>query len=88
MTLLKLCRRLVQATALLALSALLVMQVYKVLAFYFDEPTYFSSAVVRQKKAAFPAMTVCPEGGGYKKEVLQVCHNLFLCTQISQCQVK
>ena len=34
-------------------------------------PTYISSDIVAQKDASFPAMTICPEGGGYKEDVLQ-----------------
>ena len=34
-------------------------------------PTYISSAIVPQKEAEFPAMTVCPESRKYKVEVLQ-----------------
>ena len=34
-------------------------------------PTYISSEIVAQKDAAFPALTVCPESGGYKEDVLQ-----------------
>ena len=34
-------------------------------------PTYISSEIVAQKDAAFPALTVCPESGGYKEDVLE-----------------
>jgi len=39
---------------------------------YFSEPTYYSTKIVPQKEAAFPALTVCPLSDGYKKDVLAV----------------
>ncbi len=30
------------------------------------------TSIVPQSEAVFPAMTVCPEGGAYKKDVLRV----------------
>ena len=39
---------------------------------YIEGPTYVSTDIVPQSKAVFPAMTVCPEGGAYKKEALKV----------------
>ncbi len=50
----------------------MTLQVYQCMRFYFDGPTYFSSHVVPQTEAAFPAMTVCPEEKRYKQEVLEV----------------
>ena len=38
---------------------------------YMQGPTYISSAIVAQKEAEFPAMTVCPESRKYKLDVLQ-----------------
>ncbi len=39
---------------------------------YLAEPTYFSSHIVPQREAPFPAFTICPEENRYKPEVLEV----------------
>ena len=71
----RLLQRSVYGLALVALVLILLIQTYQCVILYLSEPTYFSTEVLAQRKVAFPAMTVCPEGGGYKEDVLQV-----LCT--------
>lgn len=58
---------------LFTLVAVLLVQTYKCLEKFFEEPTYVSTDVVAQNAAEFPALTVCPDGsGGYKEDVLKV----------------
>ena len=38
---------------------------------YFDYPTYVSTKIVKQAKAEFPAVTICPKSSGFKEEILR-----------------
>ena len=38
---------------------------------YFDYPTYVSTKIVKQAKAEFPAVTICPKSSGFKENMLR-----------------
>jgi hypothetical protein len=47
-------------------------QVIQCVRLYIVEPTYVSTHIVKQPKAEFPAITVCPLSDGVKTNVLKV----------------
>ena len=75
---LRILRGCVYGLALFLLVLILLVQAFQCLRLWYVEPTYFSSAVVRQEAAAFPSFTVCPEGGGYNEEIIQVCMTVII----------
>lgn len=70
--LLKVVQKSIFWLALATLVVILAIQVAKCLVKYHHKPTYFSTNIVPQSHAAFPAITACPDlPGGYKLDVLQ-----------------
>ena len=67
---LKILQKTVYLLTLLVLVAILTVQCIQCIHKFFQEPTYISTHIVEQKKAGFPAMTICPESNGYKEEIL------------------
>ena len=57
---------------LLTLVLILVIQIVQLIIKYLEGPTYVETDIVPQHSATFPALTVCPEGEPYKKDVLAV----------------
>ena len=68
----RLCQKLIYGFGLVLLILILLIQTVQCLRKYYEEPTFISTEIVKQDKAEFPALTFCPEGGGYKLDVLQV----------------
>ena len=56
----------------LVLNIILLAQIGKCYDRYMRGPTYVDTKIVPQKKALFPAMTICAVKGGYKHDVLAV----------------
>ena len=53
--------------------ALFLVQAIRCLIKFYEEPTYFSTHIVRQKFAEFPALSICPDNNqGYKEDTLRV----------------
>ena len=71
---LRIAQRSLYGVALVGLIAVLLVQTYRIVRLYLDEPTYFSTSIAKQRDApGFPAFTVCGDGGrGYKEDVFKV----------------
>ena len=65
-------QRSVYALAVFILLVLTLIQTGRCLKLFLDEPTYFETSVKLQNEVEFPSITVCPDDGGYKKDVLKV----------------
>ena len=63
---------LVYFTVLLILIFILVVQIAGCIETYILHPTYFETKIVAQRKALFPAMTICSVSNGYKEDILKV----------------
>lgn len=63
---------------LFVLVTILLVQITQLMVKYNEAPTYVTTDIVEQREAAFPAITICPEGDKYKSDVLKVsryaCH--------------
>ena len=69
---LKVAKNLVYFSVLLILIFILVVQIAGCIETYILHPTYVETKIVAQRKALFPAMTICPVSKGYKEDVLKV----------------
>ena len=67
-------RKLGYGLVLAGLIVALVAQTVQLIAKYYEAPTYFTTAVLQQKDAEFPAVTICPEAK-FKEGILKV----FVC---------
>ena len=63
--------KILKSLVIILLIGLLGAQVIRCFYKYFDYPTYVSTKIVKQAKAEFPAVTICPKSSGYKEEVLR-----------------
>ena len=69
---LKVGKKVVFVLFVLILISLLMIQTAQCLTLYISKPTYTETVLINQKYSEFPAFTICPEGGGYKEDVLKV----------------
>ena len=74
---LKCVQNLIYVILLFILTLILLVQIYYCMAHYANRPTYIETKFAPQHKALFPAMTICPQNGGYNEDVLKVLLMLF-----------
>ena len=72
LNMLKIAHTSIYICLLLILNMVLLVQIYKCYDRYIQVPTYIETKIVPQRKALFPAITICAVRGGYKSEVLKV----------------
>ena len=63
--------KILKSLVIVLLIGLLGGQVIRCFYKYFDYPTYVSTKIVKQAKAEFPAVTICPKSSGYKEVILR-----------------
>ena len=69
---LKWAQKIIYFLVLLILTLVLLGNIYSCLSRYVEEPRYVETKIEPQNKALFPAMTICPQRGGYKEQILKV----------------
>ena len=72
LNMLKIAHTAIYICLLLILNMVLLVQIYKCYDRYTQGPTYIETKIVPQRKALFPAITICAVRGGYKSDVLKV----------------
>ena len=60
-----------KSLVIILLIGLLGTQIIRCFDKYFGYPTYVSTKIVKQAKAEFPAVTICPKSSGYKENILK-----------------
>ena len=63
--------KILKSLVIILLICLLGGQVIRCFYKYFDYPTYVSTKIVKQAKAEFPAVTICPKSSGFKERILR-----------------